>query len=96
MDFAALLDAAEDTKPEEIKIRTARDDPLLKFQAVDLRLDLPVAPFRRKSCADGGRIEANPLCHFAQFSKAALFSLDEPCVQILCSMLGQHHDKLLP
>src|SRR5258708_13663107 len=90
------LHTAEDTQPQYIEIRPAEDDTGLSFQAVYLRFDLPLAPLRRKRGFNRCIIETNPVRHFFEFRKAAVFSLCEPGIQICTSALCQHHHKSLP
>jgi hypothetical protein len=38
------LDTAQDTKPQQVEVRSAEHDPGLSLQAIDLRFDLTIAP----------------------------------------------------
>ena len=59
-----LLDTAEDTQSQQIEVRSAKHDPFLKFQAIDLCFDLTLTPLGRKRRFDCDIIEANPFRHF--------------------------------
>jgi hypothetical protein len=62
--------------PSQIEIRPAEDDAFLKFQAVHLRFDLPLAPLRRKRGFNRCIIETNPVRHFFEWRQGR-------CVQLV-------------
>jgi hypothetical protein len=80
-------------QPEQVKIGPAEHLSFDEFQAIHLSFDLPITPGRREGGTDCRVVTANALCKAFEFSKATVFGLDQPCIQVCASTFGQHRDK---
>ena len=95
IEFGAPLRTTEHPEPQQVKVGTTEHKPFLQLQAVHLRFHLPLTPGGSESGAHGSIIATDTLSKALQFANSALFRLDEPFIQILIPLLGQHRDKCL-
>ena len=87
------LHSVQDTKPQQVELRSSVHLPLVHLQAIHLTFHLSITPRGREGGTNGRVVATKALGKACEFGNAAVLGLPQPFIQILVASLCEHQDK---